>query len=55
LTQVAVVDASVIVTALIRGEYVALAEVFDAPLITLDRHLAKTAGDAARVAVLTVG
>lgn len=37
------------------GLYVALAELLDAPLITLDRHLAKAAGDAARVAVLTVG
>jgi predicted nucleic acid-binding protein len=36
------------------GLYVALAEVLDVPLVTLDRRLAKAAGDAARVAVLTV-
>jgi len=37
------------------GLYVALAEVLDAPLMTLDRRLAKAAGDASRVPVLTVG
>jgi predicted nucleic acid-binding protein len=35
--------------------YVALAEALDVPLVTLDRRLAKAAGDAAGVAVLTVG
>jgi predicted nucleic acid-binding protein len=37
------------------GIYVALAEVLDAPLITLDRRLARAAGDASKVTVLTVG
>lgn len=37
------------------GLYVALAEVLDAPLVTLDRRLAKAVGDASQVAVLTVG
>ena len=37
------------------GLYVALAEGLDVPLVTLDRRLAKAAGDAAKVAVLTVG
>jgi predicted nucleic acid-binding protein len=37
------------------GLYVALAEVLDTSLITLDRRLAKAAGDAASVTVLTVG
>ncbi|MGE5282671.1 MAG: type II toxin-antitoxin system VapC family toxin [Chloroflexota bacterium] len=37
------------------GIYVALAELLGAPLITLDRRLAKAVGDAASVTVLTVG
>jgi predicted nucleic acid-binding protein len=37
------------------GLYVALAEGLDVPLVTLDRRLAKAAGDAARVTVLTAG
>jgi len=37
------------------GLYVALAEGLDVPLVTLDRRLARAAGDAAKVAVLTVG
>lgn len=37
------------------GLYVALAEALDAPLVTLDRRLAKAAGDATSVSVLTVG
>jgi predicted nucleic acid-binding protein len=37
------------------GLYVALAEVLDVPLVTLDRRLAKAAGDATKVAVLTAG
>jgi predicted nucleic acid-binding protein len=37
------------------GLYVALAEVLDAPLVTLDRRLTKAAGDVTRVAVLTAG
>jgi predicted nucleic acid-binding protein len=36
------------------GIYVALAEVLDVPLITLDRRLARAAGDASNVTVLTV-
>lgn len=36
------------------GLYVALAEMLDAPLITLDRRLAKAVDDVAKVAVLTV-
>lgn len=36
------------------GMYVALAEVLDAPLITLDRRLARAVGDASKVTVLTV-
>jgi predicted nucleic acid-binding protein len=35
------------------GLYVALAEVLDVPLVTLDRRLAKAAGDATKVALLT--
>ena len=35
--------------------YVALAEVLDAPLVTLDRRLARAAGDATGVTVLTAG
>jgi predicted nucleic acid-binding protein len=35
--------------------YVALAEGLDVPLITLDRRLARAAGEAAEVAVLTAG
>ncbi len=34
--------------------YVALAEVLGVPLVTLDRRLARAAGDCAQVAVLTV-
>jgi len=37
------------------GLYVALAEGLDVPLVTLDRRLARAAGEAAEVAVLTVG
>ena len=37
------------------GVYVALAEVLDAPLITLDRRLARAVGDATGVTVLTAG
>ena len=37
------------------GLYVALAEALDAPLITLDRRLARAAGAATRVTVLTAG
>jgi predicted nucleic acid-binding protein len=37
------------------GLYVALAEVLDAPLVTLDRRLATAVDDASRVPVLTVG
>jgi predicted nucleic acid-binding protein len=37
------------------GLYVALAEGLDVPLVTLDRRLAKAAGDATKVAVLTAG
>ncbi|HEY2334362.1 MAG TPA: type II toxin-antitoxin system VapC family toxin [Solirubrobacterales bacterium] len=37
------------------GLYAALAEVLDVPLVTLDRRLAKAAGDATKVAVLTAG
>jgi predicted nucleic acid-binding protein len=37
------------------GLYVALAEGLDVPLVTLDRRLARAAGDAAEVSVLTVG
>lgn len=37
------------------GLYVALAEVLEAPLMTLDRRLARAAGDASKVTVLTVG
>lgn len=36
------------------GVYVALAEVLDAPLITLDRRLARAVGDASKATVLTV-
>jgi predicted nucleic acid-binding protein len=36
------------------GVYVALAEVLDVPLITLDRHLARGIGDTSKVSVLTV-
>jgi predicted nucleic acid-binding protein len=35
------------------GLYVALAEGLDVPLVTLDRRLARAAGDATKVAVLT--
>jgi predicted nucleic acid-binding protein len=35
------------------GLYVALAEGLDVPLVTLDRRLARAAGDATEVAVLT--
>jgi predicted nucleic acid-binding protein len=35
------------------GLYVALAEVLNAPLVTLDRRLARAAGDATGIAVLT--
>ena len=35
--------------------YVALAEVLDVPLVTLDRRLARAVGDATDVAVLTAG
>lgn len=35
--------------------YVALAEGLDVPLVTLDRRLARAAGDATKVAVLTAG
>jgi predicted nucleic acid-binding protein len=35
--------------------YVALAEVLDVPLVTLDRRLARAVGDATEVTVLTVG
>ena len=35
--------------------YVALAELLDVPLVTLDRRLARAAGDATEVTVLTVG
>ena len=37
------------------GLYVALAEVLDVPLVTLDRRLARAVGDATDVRVLTVG
>lgn len=37
------------------GLYVALAEVLDVPLVTLDRRLAKAVGDATGVTVLTAG
>lgn len=37
------------------GLYVALAEVLDVPLVTLDRRLARAVGDATEVTVLTVG
>ena len=37
------------------GLYVALAEVLDAPLITLDRRLARAAGDATEIAIVTAG
>lgn len=37
------------------GVYVALAEALDMPLLTLDRRLAKAAGDVSRVPVLTAG
>jgi predicted nucleic acid-binding protein len=37
------------------GLYVALAELLDAPLITLDRRLARAVGGTARAAVLTPG
>jgi predicted nucleic acid-binding protein len=37
------------------GLYVALAEGLDVPLVTLDRRLARAAGDATKVAVLTAG
>lgn len=37
------------------GLYVALAEVLDVPLLTLDRRLARAVGDATDVTVLTVG
>lgn len=37
------------------GLYVALAELLDAPLITLDRRLARAAGGAGRANVLTPG
>jgi predicted nucleic acid-binding protein len=37
------------------GLYVALAEVLDAPLVTLDRRLARAAADATSVTVLTAG
>ncbi len=36
------------------GIYVALAEVLDVPLITLDRRLARAVGDASKATVLTV-
>jgi predicted nucleic acid-binding protein len=36
------------------GIYVALAEMLDAPLITLDRRLARAAGDVSQATVLTV-
>jgi predicted nucleic acid-binding protein len=36
------------------GLYVALAEMLDTPLITLDRRLARAVGDASSVPVLTV-
>jgi predicted nucleic acid-binding protein len=36
------------------GIYVALAEVLDVPLITLDRRLTRAIGDISRVTVLTV-
>lgn len=36
------------------GIYVALAELLDAPLLTLDRRLARAVGDVSRVTVLTV-
>ncbi len=35
--------------------YVALAEVLDVPLVTLDRRLARAVGDATEVTVLTAG
>ena len=35
--------------------YVALAEVLDLPLVTLDRRLARAVGEATEVTVLTVG
>lgn len=37
------------------GLYVALAETLDVPLVTLDRRLARAAGDGTEVTVLTVG
>jgi predicted nucleic acid-binding protein len=37
------------------GLYVALAEILDVPLVTLDRRLARAVGDATKVAVLTAG
>ena len=37
------------------GLYVALAEGLDVPLVTLDRRLARAAGNATEVAVLTAG
>lgn len=37
------------------GIYVALAEMLDAPLVTLDRRLARAVGDVSRVNVLTLG
>ena len=37
------------------GLYVALAELLDAPLVTLDRRLARAAEDTARATVLTPG
>jgi predicted nucleic acid-binding protein len=37
------------------GIYVALAEVLDVPLITLDRRLARAVGDSTGVTVLTAG
>lgn len=37
------------------GLYVALAEALDAPLVTLDRRLARAVGDATEVTALTVG
>lgn len=37
------------------GLYVALAEVLDVPLVTLDRRLARAVGDATEVTVLTAG
>ena len=37
------------------GLYVALAEILDMPLVTLDRRLTRAVGDATGVAVLTAG